>query len=319
LLLGGPIISGNTLSHFFSLHVFVVPGLLLAFAGLHILLVLRLGINEWPMPGRLVTRATYFKEYEELVQNDGIPFVPDAFKRDLVAAGAVILAVLGCAALFGPFGPGGPPDPTIIQTAPRPDFFFLWLYATLSLLPPQMETPLLLIAPVVGIGLLFALPLFSAYGEKHWRRRPVSVLTVVFAAVAFAALTRLGQTMPWSPVMNAWSGSPVPARYLKGRTPLERQGALVLQNKQCRNCHALDKSGGQRGPALDDVAARLTHDDLIRQVLQGGGNMPAYGKNLSPPEVTALVAFLDTLREKWRTPARNPAERELRAGIVPAK
>jgi ubiquinol-cytochrome c reductase cytochrome b subunit len=319
LLLGGPIISGNTLSHFFSLHVFVVPGLLLAFAGLHILLVLRLGINEWPMPGRLVTRATYFKEYEELVQNDGIPFVPDAFKRDLVAAGAVILAVLGCAALFGPFGPGGPPDPTIIQTAPRPDFFFLWLYATLSLLPPQMETPLLLIAPVLGIGLLFALPLLSAYGEKHWRRRPVSVLTVVFAAVAFAALTRLGQTMPWSPVMNAWSGNPVPARYLKGRTPVERQGALVLQNKQCRNCHALDGSGGQRGPALDDVAARLTHDDLIRQVLQGGGNMPAYGKNLSPPEVTALVAFLDTLREKWRTPARNPAERELRAGIVPAK
>ena len=50
-----------------------------------------------------------------------------------------------------------------------------------------------------------------------------------------------------------------------------------------------------RGPALDDVATRLTRDQLIRQVLQGGGKMPAYGKNLSPPEVTALVAFLETL------------------------
>jgi len=31
-------------------------------------------------------------------------------------------------------------------------------------------------------------------------------------------------------------------------------------------------------------------------VIQGGGNMPAYGKNLSPAEVNALVAFLETLR-----------------------
>ena len=40
---------------------------------------------------------------------------------------------------------------------------------------------------------------------------------------------------------------------------------------------------------------RLTRDQLIRQVIQGGGNMPAYGKNLSPAETTALVAFLATL------------------------
>jgi len=33
-----------------------------------------------------------------------------------------------------------------------------------------------------------------------------------------------------------------------------------------------------RGPALDTVATRLTGDQLIRQVIQGSGNMPAYGK-----------------------------------------
>src|SRR5271169_262733 len=48
LMLGGPIIAGATLSRFFVLHVFVIPGLMLAFAGLHVLLVLKLGINEWP-------------------------------------------------------------------------------------------------------------------------------------------------------------------------------------------------------------------------------------------------------------------------------
>jgi mono/diheme cytochrome c family protein len=39
----------------------------------------------------------------------------------------------------------------------------------------------------------------------------------------------------------------------------------------------------------------MTEDQIIRQILQGGGNMPAYGKNLSPFEVTALVSFLETL------------------------
>ena len=135
LVLGGPIIAGATLSRFFALHVFVIPGLLIALVGLHLLLVLKLGINEWPMPGRVVTRDRYRHEYEALVHADGVPFFPDAAKRDLVFAGAIILALIACAAIFGPFGPGGQPDPTIIDTVPAPDFFFLWIYAALALLP----------------------------------------------------------------------------------------------------------------------------------------------------------------------------------------
>jgi ubiquinol-cytochrome c reductase cytochrome b subunit len=105
--------------------------------------------------------------------------------------------------------------------------------------------------------------------------------------------------------MTAWSGEPIPEKVLAGRTALERQGALVFQGKQCRNCHALGETGGQRGPALDTVAVRLTEDQLIRQVLQGGGNMPAYGNSLNPAETTALVAFLETLRPAGQVPAQD--------------
>jgi Cytochrome b/b6/petB len=59
MMLGGPIIAGPTLTRFFALHVFVIPGTLLGMVGLHLWMVLRLGINDWPMPGRVVRKSTY--------------------------------------------------------------------------------------------------------------------------------------------------------------------------------------------------------------------------------------------------------------------
>jgi len=212
-----------------------------------------------------------------------------------------------CAAVFGPFGPRGYPDPTIIQTIPKPDFFFQWLYAMLALLPPALETPLLLVGPVIAIGFLILLPFLSGEGEKSWKRRPIAVVTLLLVAVAFGTFTRLAAFSPWSPVMNAWSGDPVPVQYLEGRSPLERQGSVVFQVKQCRNCHSIGGAGGRRGPALDRVATRMTHGQLVRQAIQGGGNMPAYGRNLNPAEVTALVSFLETLHPPHQLPARNAA------------
>ena len=313
LMLGGPIIAGATLSRFFALHVFVIPGMLIAFVGLHVLMVLKLGINEWPMPGRIVKRATYERDYHALTKSEGAPFVPYAVWKDLFFAGFIILAVAACALYFGPFGPTGQPDPTIIQTAPKPDYFFLWLYALLSLLPPSMETPFLLIVPPVAIIALILLPFLSGEGEKSWKRRPIAVLTVLLIAITLGTFTRMAQFAPWSPHMNAWSGDPVPDRFVHGTTALERQGALVFQVKQCRNCHSLGNTGGRRGPALDSVAVRLTNDQLIRQVIQGGGNMPAYGNNLSSAETTALVAFLESLHPTGQAPARD-ASREVVLG-----
>jgi ubiquinol-cytochrome c reductase cytochrome b subunit len=307
LMLGGPIIAGATLSRFFALHVFVIPGMLIGFVCLHLLMVVKLGINEWPMPGRLVKKTTYETEYHELTKKDGEPFVPYAVWKDMFFAAFILLAVAACAAYFGPFGPTGRPDPTIIQTVPKPDYFFLWLYGLLSYLPPAMETPALLIGPVVAIAFLVLLPFLSGEGEKSWRRRPIAVLTVLLIAIILGTLTHLAGYTPWSPHMNAWSGDPVPDRFLRGTTALQRQGALIFQGKQCRNCHSLGEAGGQRGPALDSVATRLTQDQLIRQVIQGGGNMPAYAKNLSPAETTALVAFLETLHPPNQAPARDAA------------
>lgn len=303
-VLGGPIIGAATLSRFFALHVFVLMGLILAVITLHLRLVLRSGISEFPDPDRPVDRATYRARYEELIRRTGVPFFPKAIEKDLVFGAVVILAILGAAAVFGPNGPNGPPDPTLIRTSPRPDFYFLPLFAAFALLPPYTETVLILVGPVIAIGLLFAIPFLDRSGQRSPLRRPVACLGVILVFLVLGSLAYLGETSPWSPVMDAWSGLPLPESAVAGRSPLQLVGAAVFQNKQCRNCHAVGGTGGERGPALDAVASRLTGDQLIRQVLQGGGNMPAYAKQLSPPEVTALVAWMETLHPSWEPPAQ---------------
>jgi ubiquinol-cytochrome c reductase cytochrome b subunit len=310
VLLAGPIIAGETLSRFFTLHVFIIPGLIIAIVSMHLRLVLTKGINEYPRPGHPVRKATYDAEYAEILRKEGVPFVPHAVGKDLIFAAIVIVGILGCAFFFGPKGPVGIPNPTIVDTYPRPDFYFLAIFAALALLPDWMEVIVLFAFPAVAVLILLALPFYAGQGEKSARRRPVAVLASIFILMVIGVLAYMGEKAPWSPQMDGWSADTVPQPYLKGRTPLELHGAIVFQNKQCRNCHALDGVGGQRGPALDDVATRLTRPELIRQVIQGGGNMPAYGKKLSPAEVEALVSFLETLSPKNERPAIPSDKRE---------
>jgi len=137
-------------------------------------------------------------------------------------------------------------------------------------------------------------------------------------AVSLGIFTRLGTYTPWSPVMNAWTSDSIPAAYLHNRSPLEREGAIVLQDKQCRNCHSVGGEGGLRGPALDSVASHMTEDQIIRQVLQGGGNMPAYGNALNPSETTALVHFLLTLRGNNLQPAIDASHQLTSSGEQPS-
>jgi ubiquinol-cytochrome c reductase cytochrome b subunit len=257
----------------------------------------------------VVDPTTYDARYEEKLK-DGVPFLGDAMLKDIFFSAMVVILVVAAAAVMGPKGPSGPPDPTLGGANPRPEWPFLWLFALLSLSPAGAETFIILVFPVILIiGLLFV-PFISNRGERAPSRRPVAVLGVIVLYTMLGVLTYQGATAPWSPQMTAWSGDPIPVAIVRNSTPLQLQGALVFQNKNCRNCHALDSLGGQRGPDLTTVGTRLTRDQLIDQVSNGtpgGGNMPAYGKQLNPAEMTSLAEFLVSLRPAGQGPARSSA------------
>jgi ubiquinol-cytochrome c reductase cytochrome b subunit len=311
LVLGGQVIGGDSLSRFFTLHVFVIPGSLLLFLGLHLWLVLRRGISEPPVPGRPVDPSTYGEHYEEELKR-GVPFLGDAMLKDVFFSALTVIIVVGIAAVLGPKGPDTPPDPTLGGANPRPEWPFLWLFALLSLSPPSAETFIILVFPVLLIIGLLLVPFLSSRGERAPSRRPAAVLLVIVGYTALGVLTYLGVTAPWSPKMTAWSGDPIPEEIVKHSTPLQLQGAVMLQNKNCRNCHALGGLGGRRGPDLTTVGVRLTRNQLIDQISNGtpgGGNMPAYGKQIKPTEMTALVDFLVGLRPEGQTPAQSAETR----------
>lgn len=313
MIMGGEIIGGDTLNRFFSLHVFVLPILLVGILTLHIYMVVKRGISEMPKPGKLVDPATYDDEYHEMLK-DGVPFVPHALYRDGIACALAVIIVVGVSVVVGPKGPGAIGDPTLLAAEPRPDWEFLPVFALASLAPPAMETFLMLGVPAIGVVALLAVPFVAGTGERSAKRRPLAVIGVVVAYVCLTILGWYGATAPWSPQMDAWSGEPVPVSMVKQLTPLELHGALTFQNKACRNCHALSGSGGKRGPDLGDVGKRMTYDALVRQVVQGGGNMPAYANKLSSAEVEALVAFLVAMR-----PADSPAAKSTAAPAIPTQ
>ena len=305
-VLGGDVIGGTTLTRFFALHVFVIPGVLFALLAVHLWLVLKCGVSAPPVPGEIVDPRTYDKEYEKQL-HAGVPFFGDAMLKDAIFSAVVAIVVVLIAAIVGPKGPTGPVDPALPGANPRPEWPFLWLFALLALSPPAAETFIILVFPVLLVIALLLVPFMSNRGERAPSRRPVAVLLVIVSYTLLGILTYEGATSRWSPDMTAWSGDPVPERMVKDARPNELMGAVIFQNKNCRNCHALDGIGGRRGPDLTTVGTRLTRDQLIDQISNGtpgGGNMPAYGRQMGPGEMTTLVDFLVSLRPEGQPPAR---------------
>jgi ubiquinol-cytochrome c reductase cytochrome b subunit len=289
VLFAGPQIGGATLTRFYATHVFMIPAIVFGLLGLHLFLVIRNGVSEPPVPGVKVDPRTYRQRYEELMHKIGVPFWPDAGWKDVVFALAVGSIVLILAATLGPPELGNKADPTVIQAYPRPDWYFLWYFALLALIPPQIEDWFIIGFPLV-LGLLFILlPFMAPYGERSPRRRPWALGIVGVSFVSIAALVGLGSAAPWSPDLG---NLVLPASVTTGLSPTAMQGAHSFEQRGCINCHTIAGVGGQRGPELTHIGSSLSGDQLTTRILNGGRNMPAYGDTLSPQEVSNLVEFL---------------------------
>ena len=81
-------------------------------------------------------------------------------------------------------------------------------------------------------------------------------------------------------------------------------GAAIYKSK-CAACHAADGSGSTpTGKAMkvrdlrSDEVQKQTDIELTKVIAGGKGKMPAYGKQLSTPDISALIVHMRTLKGK---------------------
>ncbi len=291
LLLGGDTIGGQSLSRFYSYHTLLFPALLFGLVGFHLYLVLRNGVSEPPVPGRLVDPKTYRQQYQAMLDKVGVPFWPYAAWRDTLFGAATIIAILGLALIYGPPELTQPPSPATIYTNPAPDWYLLPVFALFALMPAKIESVVIFVGPVLTVLVLLALPFMANTGERSPLRRPWAVFGSVCVVVFMVALLRLGLQAPWSPKFDAKALTPT---LVHSADPLVIKGAGLFASKGCLYCHLVNGHGGHRGPELTEVGRRLTPGELRIRIVNGGGNMPAYGGVISEKELAAVIAFLET-------------------------
>lgn len=291
LLLGGDTIGGQSLSRFYSYHTLLIPAILFGLLGLHLYLVLRNGVSEPAEAGRPVDPKTYRQWYQDMLKKVGVPFWPNAAWRDITFSAVVILIIITLAAVYGPPELTQPPSPASIYTNPAPDWYLLPVFALFALMPARIESYVIFIGPVLTVLALLALPFISNAGERSPLRRPWAVFGAGCVVVFMGSLLLLGEQAPWSPKFDA---KPLTANSIHSADPAVLHGAMLFSNKGCLYCHLIDGHGGHRGPELTAVARRLTPGELRIRIVNGGGNMPAYGGVISEKELASIITFLDT-------------------------
>ena len=72
--------------------------------------------------------------------------------------------------------------------------------------------------------------------------------------------------------------------------------ALRLYGEHCASCHGAARLGGVGPALLPENLGRLTHEDAAAVIADGRAatQMPAFGEQLSPTEIGALVELIYT-------------------------
>lgn len=108
--------------------------------------------------------------------------------------------------------------------------------------------------------------------------RAVKIRTLMFFVVALGALLGIAACSEDGPA--------------KPSDPVLAQGQEVF-NRRCAACHGRSGNGGSAPQLKGVIADRYTVEQHTAIVTNGaaGGRMPAFGRELSPEEIDAVVKY----------------------------
>lgn len=180
-LRGGTNVTGVTLTRFFALHIWILPLMLAAIAGLHLILVQKHGMS------RPLLEASKPKK--------SMPFFPHFLLRDL-NVWLLVLAVLTILSFYFPTHLGEPADP--LSPTPigiKPEWYFLFTFQLLKLFPAHIlgfegEHIGIIGLGIVGV-LVFLVPFLDKKSAKD-ERSPIFTFVGWFFIASIVGLTIWG-------------------------------------------------------------------------------------------------------------------------------
>jgi ubiquinol-cytochrome c reductase cytochrome b subunit len=243
---GGPTVGQVTITHFFALHVAVIPIVIAAILGAHLVTFRREGAAGPFKPA--------FKTG---------PFCPDQLLRDLVVFALVLALLIGLSAfLMTPVT--GAADALDATFTARPDWPFLFLFQTLKYLPGQLEVLGTVGVPLVGTLLLLFVPWLDRKPERSPAKRPVAIGIFVLACAGLVALSLAGAAATGT-VVAAPSGPPGPTPDSSIVTTAPVAGPSVASHQiggadhgatlfvlYCQECHGAAGVGNVPNPGSAD-------------------------------------------------------------------
>jgi ubiquinol-cytochrome c reductase cytochrome b subunit len=304
IIRGGDSMGQLTLSRFFMLHVAIVPAVLVAFVGVHLVAFRRFGsVGPWR---------------EEKRRRRG-PFWPDQVLMDVVAGILVLLILIGLSAYArAPFS--GPADPADTSFQPKPEWNFLFLYEALKAFKGPWEVVGTVGIPLVIVVLLVLLPFLDRRPERNPRRRVFSIPAGLLLAAGIASLTVAGALSHPSGGRGVATAEAV--KSAPGAIPAGQEGAVLFHKLGCMACHSVNGSGGKIGPDLShEAGAGRSRAWLVTQIENPRKHdprtiMPSFG-SLAPSQVDSLADYLLGLGAAG-APAAGPAAVPIAGGAVGA-
>ncbi len=265
-------------------------------------------------------KKTLKERYEAAKQKGDHYFYPHVIYSDLIVSFGIFILLVGLATFVG-VANEPPADPSDATYIPRPEWYFLWLFQMLKYFPGTLEWLGTTVVPIALVLILLLLPFYDRRPIRHWRRRPIAMVSMMVGVVGIVALTIIASaTTPPNPEVDVFSS--VTESIVAGQD---------LYSLQCGECHGSEGEGGEITTVeeLEGVIVAPLNapdfmytrtDDTNFNIIDYGqpdlGMAPfglANGGELSRGEIKAIVDFM---RYTWDDRVEIP-EDAAAAGAVP--
>lgn len=215
----GTSVTGATLTRFYSIHMLVLPAIILLAFGLHFFFVLRQGMA-------VTDELADAKARGENVEKSSIPFWPNVAWRMVITVLLVAAALWVLAGVY-PKGLGSPADPLNKQHfIPTPAWYFFGVYQLLKYFPGKLDGVAMVAMPLVFVVVLFGLPWLDRNPSRLKRKRPVALGVAAVLVIGLVFLTYQGIESVPKPLPNGVVEHP---SFTKNIEP-------IFQSK-CSACH----------------------------------------------------------------------------------